>query len=301
MKNIVITGTSHAKWIIPELKKIDKENNYLLVENIKSIKSIIKLFKADSIFFIFAPLGKKKNILLKLLILLKKKIVIDWIGSDVLAVLNDNKEQHKIFNKCINLCEVEWIKDELESVGISAKIGPYITRLYHNLEILDINNNNKKEFIIMSYAGKGREKFYGIDKLLKLAIKYPYIKFKIVGTEGKCYNNIPSNVLFLGWISSTKEILSESSLFVRIPEHDGLSLSVLEALYYAKQVAFSFPLPYTYHIEKDEDLEKVIEELYEKWHNKELIINNAGKDFAFNEYFNKQDEFILNLKNELIL
>jgi len=299
MKNIVLTGTSHAKWIISNLREIDKVNNYQLIDNLKSFESIIKLLKADTIFFIFAPISKKQSILLHLLLLLRKKVVIDWIGTDVLNIMQENSKQNKVFNSCINLCEIDWIKDELKSVEIFAKTGPYITRLYHGLENIKTYHVNLKEFIVMSYSGEGREKFYGIDKIIALARKYEYVKFKIVGTTGKCYKDIPSNVLFLGWIPSTNEVLAESSLFVRIPEHDGLSLSVLEALYYEKEVAFSFPLPFTKHIKEDIDLEKVIVDLYKKWKNQESVTNTKGKEFVINEYFKKQDKFLIDLKNEL--
>jgi hypothetical protein len=300
MKNIILYGTTHAKWLIPELKKLDKENQYILLETFSSLKSLVELFRADTVFFIYAPLSKRQKTLLKILIFFRKKIVIDWIGTDVLNVLKENKKQTNIFTQCSNLCEINWIKDELEIANISAKVGPYITRLYHNLEVIDIRKENKDEFIIMSYSGEGREKFYGIDKLLNLAIKFPHLKFKIVGTRGNCYNNIPSNMEFLGWIPSTKEILSESSLFIRIPEHDGLSLSVLEALYYEKQVVFSFPFPYTYHITNDGDLENIVDSVYNKWKNQESIFNINGKEYVVNQYFNKQEKFLKNLQNILI-
>ena len=73
MKNISILGTSHAKWIISEFEIIDQNNNYNLIENIKSFKSIINLLKSDSVFFIYSPIGKKQKILLQILLMLKKK------------------------------------------------------------------------------------------------------------------------------------------------------------------------------------------------------------------------------------
>jgi len=200
----------------------------------------------------------------------------------------------------VNLCEIDWIQGELSSVDIIAKVGPYITRLYHGLENAPLPKRNQNEFVVMSYAGSKREEFYGIDKIISLAEKLPSITFKIVGTKGECYNKIPNNVLFLGWISSTREILEESSIFIRIPEHDGLSLSVLEALYYGKQVVFSFPLPYTHTVTNESDLYKIVNELYNKWMIGEDIINNQGKDFVEKEYFDKQDYFLKNLKNELV-
>ena len=300
MKNIILLGTAHAEWIISDLKKIDKNNNYKLIKNIKSLSFIIEFIKADVILFIFAPVSKRQRLLLNMLLFLKKKIVIDWIGTDVLTVLNQEKKDNSVYQKCTNLCEVNWIKTELQSVDIKSEVGPYITRLYHNLQNLELVKPNKKEFVVMSYSGKGREEFYGINKIIKIAEKFPHIIFKIVGTEGKCYNTIPSNVYFLGWISSTKEILEESSLFVRIPKHDGLSLSVLEALYYGKQVAFSFPLDFTYKINNEIDLEACIARLYNQWEHNEDISNTDGKEYVQKMYFDKQNQFLINLKNTLI-
>lgn len=299
MKKIVLLGSQHAKWISSELVRIDINNKYTYIENLKSLRSLFLLIFSDVVFFTYGPVSKKQIYILKLLIFLKKTVIIDWIGTDVYTLLNE-PNNIALYNKANNICEVEWIQNELNSIGINAKVGPYITRLYHGLEKINVPKENKDKFIVMSYSGAGREKFYGIDMILEIANEFPDIIFKIVGTKGESYKNVPKNIIFLGWIPSTKEILEECSLFVRVPIHDGLSLSVLEALYYEKKVAFTFDLCGTILVKSNEDLKSCIKKTYSDWKNNIDIRNYEGKNFVLTKYFKNQEIFLSNLQKELI-
>ena len=104
---------------------------------------------------------------------------------------------------------------------------------------------------------KGREEFYGIEKLLRLASDFPDIEIKIVGIS-EYYKSAPANVKFLGWVENMDEQYQNCVLYLRMPEHDGLAFSVLEALANGRYVGYSYEFDNVFFIKNYTELSRVV-------------------------------------------
>lgn len=301
MNNCLLIGSQYHCEQVSENVFRDNSNSFRY-DNINNAKTfngflhfILNILWAKSIVFIYAPVS---SYLFSLFLfgskLLGKKVSIIWIGTDVL----DFKKIHTGFRAKLiktlsnHYCECDWISEELRDLGINAKIGPYITysTLFKNDLIQSddlVKHERSEKFSVLSYAGKGRENFYGIDKIIATAAILPEIEFLIVGTngEGLEYHGL-KNIKFFGWIPKQEmnELYVKSIVMARLTEHDGLSYSVLEALHNKLVVLFSYDYPNTIKINTTEELTDALKNLYEQWLKGQLSINDDGYNFVYREF-----------------
>lgn len=295
---ILIGGLPYfAKKLVSSLSEFDKENSYSHLERITKpgdrIKTFYKIISADLVYFIDGIIYNNK--LMNLALLLKKRIVMHWVGSDVIRAakdINEHKENVAYFKKIDHYCEVSWIKNELYQIGIDAQ-----TLQIASFDVKDTETPElPPEFSILSYVRKNLEEFYGFDKIIQLAADFPDIKIKIAGLDS--YKEpIPKNIELLGWIKNMDEQYQNCVLFLRLPKHDGLAFSVLEALACGRYVGYSCQFDNTVYIDTYETLKKVVENLHSEFKKGSLTPNLKGVKYI-REHHN-HDEVLRNIIQRL--
>lgn len=253
MIDLLILGTPyHTSIVYDNVDFVEKKKRIGLTGYMSMFKSLIYMLIARKVYFVYVPLENKKyiNPFVFIAILMKKELFFSWIGTDVLNLINDkNPSFVRLLSqgkpeKIKHLFECRWLHDEANTKGIHGSVGPYITfsSLFKNSFNPDSYLRNSDKLIVLSYATIGRESFYGIAKLKEVAKKMPNIEFRIVGVAGEDTDNFK----FLGWVNKAQlsEQYAEAGCFIRIPEHDGLSYSVLEAMYNGMYVIFGYEHSY---------------------------------------------------------
>jgi len=231
----------------------------------------------------------------------KNPIIINhWIGTDVLV--KAEKNHHPGINSIhnfildsiirwktkrgglINLAVAPWLVDELSAIPIHAIYLPITTIDPGNLGPVDIQH--KKDIDFLSYVQLRRFDFYGGDKILKLASRWKNFTFLLIlgdVTEipPDFLASIPKNITVFPRIERNKmpELYQRSKFFIRYTQHDGLSLSVLEALYFNLEVVWTYDFPYTHKIETLEKLSDSIPSLIDSWQP-----NERGHDYVIEHF-----------------
>jgi glycosyltransferase involved in cell wall biosynthesis len=128
-----------------------------------------------------------------------------------------------------------------------------------------------------------------------LAINHPDVPFYIVGSNGNDLNDIPKNVIFKGWVDhqEMKKYQREIPIFIRLTEHDGFSLSVLEAFAFGAEVIWTQPHELVHHISSN-----LFEVAFENAHQK--ILENEFKPNLNNINYIKDNFQKLDVLNKLI-
>ena len=255
--------------------------------------------KSDIIFWIY---GKGPSIPKNLLIWLKKDplIINQWIGTDVVDEINRKNEGgfnriRNFIQDCIvryktrmggliNLTSAPWLVDELSKIGIDATSLP-LTKI-NKSKMGPVDPAPVKDIDFLSYVPYGRFDFYGGDKILALAKRWPEYKFFIVSTDLQeippdFKEKMPKNVMVSPKVDSTGmyALYKRSKFFIRYTEHDAISLSVLEALYFNLQVLWTYEFPFTRRIETLEKLSDSIPSLVHSWQP-----NPEGHNFVVGNY-----------------
>jgi hypothetical protein len=233
--------------------------------------------------------GKGPSIKKYLLFWIKKNPIIinHWIGSDVIAEME--KKQHQGIQRTgnfildsivwwkmkrgglINVAVAPWLVDELAQSDIPATCLPITTLDPHFLGTPDIQH--AKDIDFLSYVQLRRFDFYGGDKIVKLAERWKDYTFLIILGDlteipPDLVEKMPGNVTISPRVERDKMpgLYQRSKFFLRYTQHDGLSLSVLEALYFNLEVLWTYDFPYTHKIETFEKVSDSIPYLVKSWH-----------------------------------
>ena len=205
---------------------------------ISKLKFALQISRADGLISMNGVTDQSGS--LDLAIRRKKKIWMQWQGTDVLLALKRFKDgtiNRKYIDYSFHFTDAPWLAEELKTIGIHAEIIQYKW-------LPEIDSSTQFQVLAAySYLAQNREDFYGWQTIKKYALTNPEIQFFIVGSIGKGLDNIPENVQFKGWINSEemKKLQKEVPIFIRLTEHDGFSLSVLEALANGAEVIWSQP------------------------------------------------------------
>lgn len=197
-------------------------------------------------------------------------IIMHWIGTDVLYYINPDKIHQIIFNNLLKLIFIlkhqnttraqifhlsvsPWLADELKSVNLISTIFPIST--IDQMEKYDEFFFPKK-YDVMSYVPLSRFDFYGGNIIIRLAKKLPDLNFLIIMSDVN-KRQLPSfslkNLTLKSKVafSDMYKFYKMSKCFLRIPQHDGLSLSVLESLFYELECIWIHDFPYTKKVNRN--------------------------------------------------
>ena len=240
------------------------------------------VFRCDLVYSVSGTISTRGTTIFDFALALRKKLIMHWVGTDVLEAISafkSGKYKSKFLNDIIHYCEVGWIQEELRQIGIAATVVPFAS--------FDGKIAVKAEFpptfSILTYVSSGREQFYGIDMLIQLAKDFPDVAIKIVGIS--VYSEkLPNNITLLGWVEDMAGQYATSVLYLRVPEHDGLAFSVLEALANGRYVGYSYPFENTFHVRNYEDLKGLVTDLKASFENGDLSVNYKGMSMISMNY-----------------
>jgi hypothetical protein len=250
------------------------------------VKNSDDFLDCDIIYWIF---GKGPSIKNNLSVWIKKDPIIinHWIGSDVIHEIRRNRQggftriknsiQDYIFYRkrkmggLINLTSAPWLVNELSVLDIGAT---YLAITTIDLDELEtFQTNLPKDIDFLSYVPFRSFGFYGGDKILKLAERWQNYKFFLICVDldeipSDFIEKIPKNVILSPRVNRSKmiELYKRSKFLIRYTQHDAISLSVLEALYFKLQVLWTYEFPFTRKIQNPEDLSDSIPDLVENWY-----------------------------------
>jgi len=210
--------------------------------------------------------------------LAKKKVIVHWIGTDVLKLSRFPRRGMlwKVGMRMVDLhlAVSQPLAEELKTLGINSKVVPLIADL--PLKPIEINWPPGDQVFV--YLPELRKDFFNKDIIFQLADRMPSVKFLIT-----CYSsdNGPSlkNIEYLGFVKDMEKIWDQVKVYLRIVEHDGLSHTVIEALARGKHVVWSCHFPHCFYANNVEGIKGILENIF-----KSGQPNIEGMKFAQSEF-----------------
>jgi len=174
--------------------------------------------------------------------LLGRKVIIHWIGSDVMdATSNKEGSFYTLLQKIayrmvdMHLADFEPLVDELKLLGVHATVVP----LAPDIPLLQEGVTWPSEDKVFVYLPETRQEFYGSDIVFHLAQELPDVGFLITRHSGEGAPQLP-NIKYLGWVDDMETVWREIKVYLRLTKHDGLSHTVIEALARGKHVIWTY-------------------------------------------------------------
>lgn len=252
----------------------------------KFIESITKMVLSDAIYFGFGL--SESNNYFKIAKMMNKKIILHWIGTDVLIAKSSKYFKLIQKNIAVNFSCSELICKELNELGTTSTIIPILPNI-ENTTFATL----PEEHAVLVYLPDGKEEFYGGNYIYECAKCFPNILFYIVANNKKEYQL--NNIVYVGKLNKNDmaKLYDKISILVRMPKHDGLSLMLLESLIKGKEVIYSYKFPYTHYAKNLNSLIKQMKKIVDK----KPTINERGHNYIFSKF--NQKDIKLNLQNEI--
>ena len=174
----------------------------------------------------------------------------------------------------INFADAPWLAEELDSIGIPARY-----RALTAVPVAESVAPLPTRFRVLTYLPAPRRRFYGEKRVYALAVSMPAIEFLVIG-NGEPDPAAPPNVRFCGHVQDAGELIDAATILVRLPEHDGTSLMVLEALARGRYVLWTHKFPGVHAVADDAAALHGLQELYRAHLEGSLRANLAGPPFV---------------------
>lgn len=221
------------------------------------LKAFLRRFRAFNILIVIFPINKLKLIILAKVLGLK--VIACWIGTDCLmAQSNPHKMRVKLASPFIDhhIADAPHLKDELRQINIKSTFIPIIPEIVkpQPLPMPD-------EFKVITYIMPERPEFYGASMVGEIARSMPEVEF-IITEEGRV-PGAPPNVKHLGFIppEEMEGLYRDTSVFLRLTVHDGISKSVLESLAFGRYVIRTIDFPACFKATTADEVVEILKSL----------------------------------------
>jgi glycosyltransferase involved in cell wall biosynthesis len=184
-------------------------------------------------------------------------VIVIWAGTDVVLACEDPGllEVIKQYG-FINVAVAEWLVEELRELGIDAR--------YACVASAGVPADPAPlpmQFRVISYLPEPKRSFYGEKEVYAVARAFPDVPFTIAG-KGAPNPGAPRNVEFVGHVDDMPQWLDKSTVLLRLPEHDGKSMLVIEALARGRHVIWNYEFPGVHSSRNVADAIGKVRELY---------------------------------------
>lgn len=279
-RRAVVVGLDHHARLLADLLN-SASNGWRLraygSSRTGSLRALLALPRADALICFGGPAPNAA------LIIAAKRfnvpVIVIWAGSDVIKARANPFELEMIKQeRFINVAVAPWLVEELDELGIQAEYQP-VAGMSEGEPVRAL----PASFEVLTYLPEPRRDFYGAPLVYEAARAMPDVRFTVVGA-GSPSANAPANVRFCGHVTEMQAVIDNSTVLLRQPEHDGMSVLVLEALSRARHVVWNYELP---HVRTGRSIETVLEELRDlrSRHDEGLLeLNHSGRAFVLDTF-----------------
>lgn len=219
--------------------------------------------------------ARTSSVTVLLQLIMGRKVILHFIGTDVSQTLAAKRKiwvtkLWQLLGARV-LADFEELTDELGTQGITAH-----TVAFMNREVKDHEMPYPDGFSVLSYVPEGKEEFYGMPAILECAARMPETKFFIISNTTDFGLE---NVISLGRVPDIIEEINRHNVLIRLTQHDGMAIGVVEALSCARYVVWSKRFPHCSWAVDAEGLFQALGRLQEA-----KSSNLAGKDYVLERF-----------------
>jgi len=241
-------------------------------------KSAAELLRADVVYSIGSSV--RRNSPLDMAARAGKQLLIHWVGTDVRVALDDwhaGAVSERVLHGGIHRADAPWLLDELAELGIRGqeRLLP-VPVAFGELAPLP------EAFRVLVYLPASPQEDYDVAGTLAVMRALPNIGFTIVG--GYSPPEPMANVAVLGYRTDMPAVFRESTVLLRLTNHDGMSHSVIEAASFGRYVAWQHAVRGVCQVANDTAAIEAIERLHSLHLDHQLQPNAEGAEYMHTTY-----------------
>ena len=216
----------------------------------------------------------------------RRPIAIHWVGRDVdfaLEEFRSGRADPRLIRRATHLADAPWLVDELVETGIRAEYLP--------LPVPGMPRGGPpplpRTFRVLLYypVHPVDREVYDYPAMVALAREFPGAAFRLIPSPPETLPEPPPpNVQATGWVTDMEAVYRETTVYVRLTNHDGTSFMAIEALSHGRYVIWTFPLAGAARATGFDDAARIIRALLEQHNRGELGLNLAGRAAVMEEF-----------------
>lgn len=222
------------------------------------------------------------------------KIINHYIGSDLYTILQCPIRKHTpklIANLSETLCVSELLQSELAEKKVRAKILPFT-----NLQLKDTHLIHPGKKTALVFLPENRKEFFKYADIVKLAEAFPNTEFTLFPFK-KTNEVMPKNIKTVSYVQRDEMLAfyQRFRVFIRIPKHDGLPNTLLEAMLAGKWTIWSFNFPHTGKADNFNALCREFSELIEKREPNYEAAEHIKNNYSFPKIIENYQKYFQNI------
>ena len=199
-------------------------------------------FRADVVYVIGGRCerGTAQEALLRVR---RRPVVMHWAGTDALLAAQAASRGDGspiVARRAIHWCDAPWLADELRPAGIEAE---YVPLPVPGLAAETLPLPETFRVLLYLPADPFDREVFDTETILRLPRELPEVEFVLVPSPPETLPGpLPPNLDARGWTEDVDALYRETSVYVRLTTHDGISFMALEALSRGRYVIWTHPL-----------------------------------------------------------
>jgi hypothetical protein len=263
-----------SKRLADDLNAFDTSNRFIFCDTynskVQQLKFLALLPLADVVISMNGVTDYSGS--LNAVLRLKKKLIMQWQGTDSLMALERFKNgtiKRDYIDHAFHFVDSPWLYDEVSSIQLKPQHVPF------KFAEKKIPIEKFSGISAMTYIADKRQAFYGIHQFKAVAEANPEVEFKLFGVINPEVK-LPVNVKSFGWVASDvfQEHLRETPIFFRLAEHEGFPVSVIEAMSFGCEVIMTSPYTYSHQAKTNEEVISAFEKVKQLVSIRNLIPNH---------------------------
>ena len=287
-----------SKRLADDLNAFDTSNKFIFCDTynskVQQLKFLALLPFADVVISMNGVTDYSGS--LNAVLRLKKKLIIQWQGTDSLMALERFKNgtiKRDYIDHAFHFVDSPWLFDEVSSIQLKPQHVPF-KFAEEKMPIEKFNGISA-----MTYIADKRQAFYGIHQFNAVAEANPEVEFKLFGVINPEVK-LPAHVKSFGWVASDvfQKHLRETPIFFRLAEHEGFPVSVIEAMSFGCEVIMTSPYAYSHQAKTNEEVINAFEKVKQLVSTCNLIPNHDLINMVKRDY--KRDTILSNYIGKII-
>ncbi len=201
-----------------------------------------------------------------------RPVLLHWVGTDVLAAIEEHRAgraSRRLVEGAAHWADAPWCVDELAPIGIRAE--------HHPLPIPTAIGSPipfPPAFRVLLYLSPSPHAAYDVEGTLAMVKALPEIPFVVVG--GYQPTEPLPNLEARGFVTNMQAVYRETTVFVRLVKHDGMSHSVIEAMSFGRHVLWNYAYPGVTRVEDARGAIEALRDLHARFAAGSLELNETG-------------------------
>ncbi|HLI95348.1 MAG TPA: glycosyltransferase [Candidatus Baltobacteraceae bacterium] len=250
-------------------------------QRLETLRALFALRKADALICFGGP--APDAILVEAARKYGVRVIVVWAGSDVMQAQQEPQDLQVINQQRFHhIADGEWLVGELDVLGLHAEYEP-LTAVRGGKPFKPL----PRQFRVLTYLPEPRRDFYGAPLVYEIARRMPDVPFTVVGA-GQRSLVAPPNVQFHGYVNNMADVIDDSTVLLRLPQHDGKSMLVLEALARARHVVWNYDFPHVRTAHTVDEAMTQLQDLRARHTAGTLTPNYAGHEYVLRRFGREQ-------------